>query len=97
MADIWVIAGYVLIPLGFGLVPGLLPRRVPSTVRWTLWLMLLALSAAYVSTLHEAPDPYPWLALVPFWLSSLLSLSILIADARRASRRSRSTSSGPAC
>jgi hypothetical protein len=89
MPDTWVIAGYILIPIGFGLVPGLLPPRVPLTARWTLWLALLALSALYVSSLEDAPDPYFWLALVPFWLSSLLSLCVLVAEARRAGRSRR--------
>ena len=90
MPDAWVIAGYVLIPLGFGLVPGLLPTRMPPTVRWSIWLALLAISAAYVASIKDRPEPFPWLVLVPFWLSSLLSLYLLIAEAGRVqSRRSR--------
>ena len=89
MPDAWVIAGYILIPLGFGMIPALLPRRVPMTVRWILWLLLLATSAAYVHSLSDKPDPYSWLVLVPFWLSSLLSLYLLVAETGRAGRGRR--------
>ena len=88
MPDLWVIAGYILIPLVFGLVPGLLPRRVPLAVRWGLWLVLLVTWAAYAQALRAAPAPFPWLVLVPFWLSSLLSLLVLVAETRR-ERRAR--------
>ena len=81
--DIWVIAGYVLIPLVFGLIPGFLPRRVPLAVRWCLWLVLLVTWAAYAQALRAAAPPFPWLVLVPFWLSSLLSLVVLVAETRR--------------
>lgn len=83
MPDAWVIAGYVLIPLGFGLVPGLLPRRVPLTGRWILWLALLGTCTWYVASMRDAPHSLNWLALVLLWLSSLLSLSVLIAETRR--------------
>jgi hypothetical protein len=83
MPDLWVIAGYIFIPLLFGLVPGLLPRRIPLAARWILWLALLALVAGYVTAMRSAPPPFPWLVLVPFSLSSLLSLYVLVADTRR--------------
>ncbi len=86
MPDTWVIAGYVLIPFSFGLVPGLLPRRVPPTIRWALWLGLLAVCAAYVHSLQDKPDPFSWLALVPFCLSSLLSFYLLVAETGRRGR-----------
>ena len=89
MPDTWVIAGYVLIPFAFGLVPGLLPRRLPQGIRWTLWLALLAMSAAYVGSLQGEPDPFQWLALVPFGLASLLSLILLLGETRRAGRTAR--------
>jgi hypothetical protein len=88
MPGLWVIAGYILIPMAFGFVPGLLPRRVPLAVRWCLWLVLLAACAAYAQALRSAPLPFPWLVLVPFWLSSLLSLLVLVAETRR-ERRAR--------
>ena len=89
MPDNWVIAGYVLIPFCFGLVPGLLPRRVSPAMRWVLWLGLLAASAVYVRSLQGEQDPFQWLALVPFGLASLLSLILLVADTRRAGRTPR--------
>ena len=91
MPDILFIAGFVLIPLGFGLVPGMLPRRVPLTSRWALWLALLAISGWYLSSMREAPQPSPWLALVPFWLSSLLSLYVLVAETGRAGINRKTT------
>ena len=86
MPETWVTAGYVLIPLGYGLVPAMLPRRVPLIVRWTLWLALLAAAAAYVQTLGGMPDPFSWLTLVPFSLSSLLSLFVLLVETHREGR-----------
>jgi hypothetical protein len=80
-------AGYVLMPLGFGLVPGFLPRSVPLAARWTLWLALLALAAAYLAFLRGAAFPFPVIAFGVFLASALLSLSVLVAEARRGRRK----------
>ena len=83
MPDLWVIAGHVLIPLTFGLIPGLLPAGVSLHVRWASWLMLVAAGTTYVAWLQGGPDPFHWLGLASFTLSSLLSLYVLVAESRR--------------
>ena len=80
------IAGCVLVPLGFGLVPAFLPRKVPIFVRWCLWLVLLAVSATFVSTMRGAPQSYGAMALGIFWASMLLSLVTLVVETRRDGR-----------
>ena len=78
------IAGCILIPLAFGLIPAFLPPRVPTISRWILWLMLIALSGWFVLRMSERPHPLTLLALAIFCLSSLLSLYVLVAETKRA-------------
>ncbi len=89
MPDTWFIVGCILIPLSFGLVPGLLPRHVPMTGRWGLWLVLLAVFIWFVHSTRAAPSSLQGLALVLLCLSSMLSLSVLIAETRRAATMPR--------
>ena len=87
MPGTWFIAGCILTPLGFGLVPGLLPTRVPLVARWTLWLILIGLASWFLGTVSDLPKPFPLLARCAFWLSSLLSLYVLLVETGRARRR----------
>jgi len=89
MPDTFFTIGCILIPLGFGLVPGLLPPRIPIVARWGLWLAVIALASWFLAAVADLPIPYPWLARSTFWLSSLLSLYVLLADTGRISRRRR--------
>jgi hypothetical protein len=83
----WFIVGSILIPLGFGLIPGMLPRRLPLADRWALWLALLAVAAGYVASLRSAPHALPGLALALLGLSSLLSFVVLLAETARGKAR----------
>lgn len=83
MPDTWFIAGSILIPLGFGLIPGMLPRRVPLARRWALWLVLVGVATGYVASLRDASHSLPELALALLGLSSLLSLVVLLAETAR--------------
>ena len=85
-------AGAVLIPLAFGLVPAFLPRSVPIFIRWCLWLVLLAASATFVGAMRAAPPLLAWLAFGTFCASMLLSLWVLIVETRRSGE-----SHPPAC
>ena len=76
-------AGAVLVPLGFGLVPAFLSRNVPIAVRWCLWLILLAASATFVSVTSSAPRPYDYLALASFCVSTALSFWVLMVETKR--------------
>jgi FtsH-binding integral membrane protein len=78
------IAGYVLIPLGFGLVPGFLPPRSRPVIRWALWLALLALAIDYIYLSRNAPRLLWLLALFAISVSTGLSLLVLIAANKRA-------------
>jgi heme exporter protein D len=80
------LAGYLLLPLAFGLVPAFLPRRVPMAARWGLWLVLLAAAAAYALAMKSEVAPFVWLALGCFTASTTLSLLVLVAESRRARR-----------
>jgi len=83
MPDIWVMAGHILIPLLFGLIPGLLPMRVPLRTRWLLWLALIGGGGAFVIWLQEGADPFHWLGIATLALSGSLSLCVLLAESRR--------------
>lgn len=89
MSDVLVIAGSALVPLGFGLVPGFLPRTVPLFVRWALWAMVLAATAAYIAILAAAPPPLQMVTLGSSGLAMILSLAVLLAETRRAIRTPR--------
>jgi hypothetical protein len=89
MPGTFFIIGCILIPLGFGLVPGLLPTRVPIVARWGLWLVVIALASWFLVAVGDLPSPFPSLARISFWLSSLLSLYVLLVDTRRVGRRRR--------
>ena len=86
MDDPVIIAGAVLVPLGFGLVPAFLPRSVPLFVRWALWVAVLAAAAAYVAVLAATPPPFQAVALISAALAALLSMFVLLAETRRADR-----------
>jgi hypothetical protein len=86
MPDIWVIAGHILIPLAFGLVPALLPGRVPLRARWVLWVALLVGGGAFVAWLQDADDPFHWLGIASLALSSLLSFCVLVVERGRTQR-----------
>ena len=81
------LAGYLLLPFAFGLVPAFLPRRVPAAARWALWLVLLLASAGYTLRMKSENEPFIWLALGCFAASSALSLVVLVGESRRARRR----------
>jgi hypothetical protein len=89
MPGTFFIIGCILIPLGFGLVPGLLPTRVPIVARWGLWLVVIALASWFLVAVGDLPSPFPSLARSTFWLSSLLSLYVLLVDTGRVGRRRR--------
>ncbi len=78
------IAGAILVPFGFGLVPAFLPRAVPVFVRWCLWLIVFAVSVTFAAAMQGAPQYFGWMALGSLCLSMLLSLWLLIVDTRRA-------------
>lgn len=78
------LAGYLLLPIAFGLVPAFLPRRAPSLVRWGLWLVILLAGAVYALAMQRAGGPFGWLALGCFAASSALSLYVLVAESRHA-------------
>jgi hypothetical protein len=82
-------AGAVLVPLGFGLVPAFLSKRVPIAVRWCLWLILLAASAIFVTATSGTPQPFAFLALASFCLSTSLSFWILMVETMRSGRVSQ--------
>ena len=86
MPGISVIAGHVLIPLAFGLVPALLPSRMAVQQRWGIWLLLAIAGSAYAYWLQSAADPFPWLVIASFSLSSLLSLFVLVVATMRRRR-----------
>ena len=83
------LAGYLLLPLAFGLVPAFLPRQVPLGARWGLWLALLAAGAGYAAAMKAEVAPFVWLALGCFAASATLSLMVLVGESKRA-RRARS-------
>jgi hypothetical protein len=83
MDDPLTIAGAVLVPLGFGLVPAFLPRSIPLFVRWALWAAVLAAAAAYVAVLAGTPPPFQIVALISAALAALLSMLVLLAETRR--------------
>jgi hypothetical protein len=85
--DSWFIVGSILTPLGFGLIPAMLPRRVPLAGRWAIWLALLGATAGYVASLRAAPPSLQGLAVALLGLSSLLSLLVLLADTTRGRTR----------
>ena len=49
------LAGSVLVPLIFGLIPGFLPTRSNPAIRWILWLAILGSAAWYGNAMAEAP------------------------------------------
>jgi hypothetical protein len=81
------LAGYLLLPVAFGLVPAFLPRRVPPAARWGLWLLILLAGAAYVLAMKRENAPFVGLALACFAASSALSLIVLVLESRRTARR----------
>ena len=83
MFEFPLLAGAVLIPLGFGLVPGFLPRSVPLFARWALWAVVLAATAAYVAVLADSPLPLQLVSLGSSVLAMMLSLAVLVAETRR--------------
>lgn len=96
MDDLLFIAGAVLVPLGFGLIPAFLPRAMPMSVRWALWATVLAATIVYVAVLAGAPPPFQPVALVSAVLAALLSLTVLLAETRRAGRNGASATAIPA-
>lgn len=87
-------AGAALMPLGFGLIPAFLPASVPVFVRWCLWLILLAVSASFVSTMRAAPQPFAAIAFGSFILSMALSLWVLLTETRRGGGRPKAAGPG---
>ncbi len=86
MDDALIIAGAVLVPLGFGLIPAFLPPAISLSLRWATWAVVLAAAAAYVATLERAPPPFQMVALATAGLAALLSLLVLLAETRRPGR-----------
>lgn len=80
------LAGSVLVPLLFGLIPGFLPGGTNPAIRWILWLAVLGLAAWYGNAMAEAPASYRLLAWATITVSALLSLIVLIADLGRPRR-----------
>jgi FtsH-binding integral membrane protein len=81
------LAGYLLLPIAFGLVPAFLPRRVPVAARWRLWLAILVAGVGYALFMKRENEPFVWLALGGFTASSALSLFFLVLESHRAARR----------
>ncbi len=81
------LAGYLLLPIAFGLVPAFLPRRIRPVARWGLWLAILLAGASYVLLMKRENAPFVGLALGCFAASSALSLFVLVVEGRRAARR----------
>lgn len=80
MADGLFLAGSVLVPLIFGLVPGCLPVRTHPAIRLGLWLAALALAGWYGYAMTDAPASYRLLAWVSIGVSALLSLIVLVTE-----------------
>ncbi len=81
------LAGYLFLPIAFGLVPAFLPQRTPPRVRWGLWLFILLAGIGYALAMQREGAPYVWLALGCFVASSVLSLVVLVVESQRAVRR----------
>jgi hypothetical protein len=48
---------------------------------------LIGLASWFLGTVNDLPKPFPLLARCAFWLSSLLSLYVLLVETGRAGRR----------
>jgi len=81
------LAGSLLLPIAFGLIPAFLPRRYPAAVRWGLWLVILLAGVGYALAMKRGNAPFIGLALGSFAASSALSLFVLVVESRRAARR----------
>jgi len=53
--------------IGLGLAPVLLPKRVTLSVRWSIALLLLAVSLCFHWIMSSAPHPFHLIILAPFW------------------------------
>ncbi|MEO7411250.1 MAG: hypothetical protein ABIU10_08025, partial [Sphingomicrobium sp.] len=71
---------YVVLPFLVALVPGVLPRRFSVSGRWVALVIIVALSSAYYAAMRSAPHPFYLMALVPCWIGSLVSFSILATE-----------------
>ena len=86
MPDPLFMAGTVAVPLVFGLVPGFLPVRTHSAVRWGLWLAVMGMAGWYGLAMNDAPAAIRLLAWVTIGLSATLSLTVLVAETGRPRR-----------
>ena len=80
------LAGSVLVPLIFGLIPGFLPTRSNPAIRWILWLAILGSAAWYGNAMAEAPAAYRMLAWSTIAISAALSLIVLVVEVGRPRR-----------
>lgn len=80
MTDGLFLAGSVLVPLVFGLVPGCLPVRTHPAIRLSLWLAALGLAGWYGYEMSDAPASYRQIAWVSIGVSAILSLVVLVAE-----------------
>jgi len=76
-------AGTVLVPLAFGLVPGFLPPGSHPAFRWGLWLAVLGLTGWYGVAMTDAPESIRLLAWATIAVSATLSLIVLMAETGR--------------
>ena len=76
-------AGTVLVPLVFGLVPAFLPVRTNAIIRWGLWLAVLGLAAWFGLAMNAAPESIRLVAWATIAVSAALSLVVLVAETGR--------------
>ena len=72
---LWLLA--LTAPFAIGIGPALLPTRVPSWVRWSVALLLLALSI-WLFLAGSDPHPYHLVFLVPFWVGWMLGVIMMM-------------------
>lgn len=87
MPDLLFIAGSVVVPLAFGMVPGFLPVGTHVALRWGGWLAVLGLAAWYGSAMNAAPEAYRTLAWATIAVSAALSFAVLAAETGLPRRR----------
>ena len=79
MDEVLFTAALVLVPLLFGLVPAFLPLRTPATVRWGLWLAVVAAAAWYGLAMAGAAGAIRLIVWTTIAVSATLSLIVLVA------------------
>lgn len=64
-------------PAALGVSPALLPSGLPSWVRWSFAVLLLAASIWFYQA-ASYPHPYHIVFLVPFWIGWMLGVIIMM-------------------